>query len=101
MCVCALGSRDNSVSIWLTGFLRPVVVMEDLFSGPVLDLSWSAIGHNLLACSFDGTVALLKFTEGEIGRTLTKQQKVRLYILFNDNNIRIKFQFFFFDLYLL
>ncbi|XP_065200302.1 protein HIRA [Planococcus citri] len=79
MCVCALGSRDNSVSIWLTGFLRPVVVMENLFSGPVLDLSWSSIGHNLLACSFDGTVALLKFTENEIGKTLSKQQKDMLY----------------------
>lgn len=78
MCVCALGSRDNSVSVWLTGFLRPVVVVEDLFSGPVLDLSWSTIGHNLLACSFDGTVALLKFGENEIGKPITKKQKVGL-----------------------
>ncbi len=76
MCVCALGSRDNSVSIWLTGLLRPVVVIENLFNGPVLDLSWSTLGHNLLACSYDGTVALLKFCENEIGKTLTKSQKV-------------------------
>lgn len=76
MCVCALGSRDNSVSVWLTGFLRPIVVMENLFSGPVLDLTWSTVGHHLLACSFDGTVALLKFSENEIGKTITKQEKV-------------------------
>lgn len=82
MCVCALGSRDSSVSVWLTGLLRPVVVMEKLFTGPVLDLSWSSTGHNLLACSFDGTVALLKFTESEIGKILTKKQKVRSNINF-------------------
>lgn len=79
MCVCALGSRDNSVSVWLTGFLRPIVVMENLFSGPVLDLTWSTVGHHLLACSFDGTVALLKFSESEIGKTITKQEKVSFY----------------------
>lgn len=78
MCVCALGSRDNGVSVWLTGFLRPVVVMENLFSGPVLDLAWSSVGYHLLACSFDGTVALLKFTENEIGKSLSKEQKVIL-----------------------
>ena len=76
MCVCALGSRDNSVSVWLTGLQRPIVVMENLFSGPVLDLTWSTVGHHLLACSFDGTVALLKFSENEIGRNITKNEKV-------------------------
>lgn len=84
MCVCALGSRDNSVSVWLTGFLRPVVVMENLFNGPVLDLSWSSVGHNLLACSFDGTVAVLKFSENEIGKTLTQKQKVKLNVVFSN-----------------
>lgn len=50
--------------------------MEKLFSGPVLDLTWSTVGHHLLACSFDGTVALLKFSENELGRTISKQEKV-------------------------
>lgn len=80
MCFCALGSRDNGVSVWTTGFERPIVVVENLFSGPVLDLSWSSIGHDLLACSFDGTVALLKFLHSEIGRPLSTQQKVSLYL---------------------
>ncbi|XP_050526168.1 protein HIRA homolog [Daktulosphaira vitifoliae] len=79
MCLSAVGSRDSNVSVWLTGLRRPVVVLESLFQGPVLDLSWSKDGLNLYACSFDGTIAILLFDQKDIGKALTDQEKNAIY----------------------
>ena len=37
---CAVGSRDQSVSIWLTSLRRPLVVIHDMFDNSVMDISW-------------------------------------------------------------
>lgn len=79
MCLCAVGSRDSNVSVWLTGLTRPVVVLESLFQGPVLDLSWSTDGLNLYACSFDGSIAILIFDQKDIGKALTDKEKNTMY----------------------
>ena len=68
----AIGSRDRSVSIWLTNLKRPLVVMHDLFLDSVLDFSWSSDGYELMVCSFDGTVAYFVFTEKELGMRLSQ-----------------------------
>ncbi|XP_050678614.1 protein HIRA homolog isoform X2 [Leptidea sinapis] len=78
-CCAAVGSRDRALSIWLTSLKRPLVVIYNLFSDSVLDLSWSADGLNLLACSSDGTVACIQFTNEEIGTPLTLEEKNSLY----------------------
>lgn len=38
--VLALGSLDQSVSIWMTGNSRPILVARDVFDRQVMDLSW-------------------------------------------------------------
>ncbi|XP_075969948.1 histone cell cycle regulator-like protein [Anticarsia gemmatalis] len=78
-CCAAVGSRDRALSIWLTSLKRPLVVVHDLFSDSVLDLSWSSDGLNLLACSSDGTVACIQFTNKEIGTPLTMEEKNAFY----------------------
>ncbi|CAH2073213.1 unnamed protein product, partial [Iphiclides podalirius] len=78
-CCAAVGSRDRALSIWLTSLKRPLVVVHDLFSDSVLDLSWSSDGLNLLACSSDGTVACIQFTNKEIGTPLTLEEKNAFY----------------------
>lgn len=78
-CCAAVGSRDRALSIWLTSLKRPLVVVHDLFSDSVLDLSWSSDGLNLLACSSDGTVACIQFTNKEIGTPLTIEEKNAFY----------------------
>lgn len=50
--------------------------MNNLFSRPVLDIAWSSNGLQLMACSLDGTVAYFEFTEVELGRPLTIEEKV-------------------------
>ncbi|XP_026489914.2 protein HIRA homolog [Vanessa tameamea] len=78
-CCAAVGSRDRSLSIWLTSLKRPLVVVHELFSDSVLDLSWSSDGLKLLACSTDGTVACIQFTKTEIGTPLTLEEKNAFY----------------------
>lgn len=57
--ICALGSQDRSISIWVTQFNRPVCVAADIFDNNVYDLAWTPDGKSLFACSQDGTVACL------------------------------------------
>lgn len=74
-CCCAIGSRDRSLSVWLTCLKRPLVVVHDLFSNSVLDISWSQGGNQLLVCSWDGTVAYIDFSEEEIGTPITPEER--------------------------
>lgn len=76
----ALGSRDRTLSVWLTNLKRPLLVMHDLFKDSILDLSWSSDGYELLVCSTDGTVAYLSFTKKELGLRLSKQAFDDLYM---------------------
>ncbi|PWN48263.1 WD40 repeat-like protein [Violaceomyces palustris] len=69
--VLALGSLDQSVSVWVTGLEKPVLVARDVFERQVLDLSWSSDGYTLYACSSDGTVAVFSLTPDEISDALS------------------------------
>lgn len=55
---------------------RPLVVIKELFTHSVLDLSWSPCGLRLAACSWDGTVAFVEFTEKELGQPLDPAEQV-------------------------
>lgn len=78
-CCLAVGSRDRSLSVWMTALQRPLVVIHDLFQDTILDLSWSTDRNILLACSTDGTVACLQFTSAELGTPLSEDDKNALY----------------------
>ena len=69
----AIGSRDRSLSVWLTSLKRPLVVIHDLFKNSIVDLSWSEDGYSLLASSLDGSLAYLSFSEKDLGHSLDKQ----------------------------
>ena len=76
----AIGSRDRSLSVWLTSLKRPLVVTHDLFGDSILDLSWSTDGYELMVCSTDGSVAYICFSEKELGAPLPKQAIDDLYL---------------------
>ncbi len=76
----AIGSRDRSVSVWLTSLKRPLIVVHDLFNNSVLDLAWSKNGYTLMACSLDGTCAFLSFTEKELGMKLDREAINNLFV---------------------
>lgn len=38
--MCAVGSRDCTLSIWFFPYKRPLVVLHELFEYPIMDLTW-------------------------------------------------------------
>ncbi|CAG5099972.1 Similar to Hira: Protein HIRA homolog (Drosophila melanogaster) [Cotesia congregata] len=74
-CCLAIGSRDRALSVWLTSLKRPLMVINELFTHSVLDASWSPCGLRLAACSWDGTVAFMEFTQQELGRPLNPEEQ--------------------------
>ena len=76
----AIGSRDRSLSIWLTSFKRPLVVLHDLFNNSILDISWSKDGYQLMAASLDGSVAFISFTKEELGMSLNEYRFDELFM---------------------
>lgn len=74
-CCCAVGSKDRSLSVWLTSLKRPLVVIHDLFDKSIMDISWTLNGLGILVCSMDGTVAFLDFSQDELGDALNEDEK--------------------------
>ncbi|KAJ2025815.1 HIR complex subunit [Coemansia sp. IMI 209128] len=82
-CVCAAGGQDRGVSVWLTSQHMPIAAATNLFAGNLMDLAWHtapAAGDDgvvavLAACSYDGTVAVMEFTEAELGRPIPAQEQ--------------------------
>ncbi|XP_057688599.1 protein HIRA isoform X3 [Corythoichthys intestinalis] len=74
-CCCAVGSKDRSLSVWLTSLKRPLVVIHDLFDKSIMDISWTLTGLGMLVCSMDGTIAYLDFSLDELGDPLSEDEK--------------------------
>lgn len=96
-CCLAIGSRDRTLSVWMTALQRPLLVIHDLFEDSILDLSWSTTSFNttcLLACSGDGSLACLEFTAEQLGTPLSEDDKNALYqrMYGKDANIDISAQ---------
>lgn len=60
----------------MTSLKRPLVVIHELFTHSVLDASWSPCGLRLAACSWDGSVVLIEFTQQELGQPLDPAEQV-------------------------
>ncbi|XP_017870622.1 PREDICTED: protein HIRA homolog isoform X2 [Drosophila arizonae] len=78
-CVLAVGSRDRSLSVWMTALQRPMIVIHELFNDSVLDLSWGPQQCLLMACSGDGTIACLQFSEEELGTRVPEVEKKAIF----------------------
>ncbi|XP_003388580.1 PREDICTED: protein HIRA-like [Amphimedon queenslandica] len=76
----AIGSRDRSLSVWLTSYKRPLVVVHDLFNNSIMDISWSKDGYQLMTASLDGSVAFISFTSEELGLSLNEYRFDELFM---------------------
>jgi WD40 repeat protein len=66
--------------------------MQDIFTNPIMDISWSKHPIGLLCCSYDGTVSYLEFSD-EVGYPLSQQEletlfKVNYSVDLNERPIR-------------
>ncbi|ETE59089.1 Protein HIRA, partial [Ophiophagus hannah] len=80
-CCCAVGSKDRSLSVWLTCLKRPLVVIHELFDKSIMDISWTLNGLGILVCSMDGSVAFLDFSQDELGDPLSDEEKSNIHQL--------------------
>lgn len=65
--VIASAGQDKTLSIWNTNTSRPLVILQDLASKSISDLSWTPDGQTLFASSLDGSIVVVKFDVGELG----------------------------------
>ncbi|ORX75807.1 WD40 repeat-like protein [Anaeromyces robustus] len=72
--ICAVGSQDRGISIWRTETNRAIIVANDIFDHSILDMTWSNDGLSLIASSYDGSIAILQFTEQEFGKPLKSRE---------------------------
>ncbi|KAJ1723635.1 HIR complex subunit [Coemansia erecta] len=88
--ICAAGGQDRGVTVWLTSQHMPIAAATNLFAGNLMDLAWHTVEPSsssdngdddddnsdgavvalLAACSYDGTVAVMEFTQAELGRPI-------------------------------
>ncbi|KAG9301750.1 hypothetical protein G9A89_003297 [Geosiphon pyriformis] len=76
--ICAVGSQDNSISVWATKKARPLFVSQRPFKQSVMDLAWAPNGRDLYACSYDGSVLILRFSDKEFGVRVKTEEKEKI-----------------------
>lgn len=76
----ALGSQDSRLTVWMSSAKRPFVIGSKLFNQSVVDMAWTPDGYCLLACSTDGTVAVLHFDKEELGEPLDQVSQISLLV---------------------
>lgn len=72
--VIASAGQDRTLSIWNTNTSRPVVILQDLASKSISDLSWSPDGQSLFACSLDGSIITVRFEGKDLGYVATAEE---------------------------
>lgn len=67
MTVIACAGQDKALTVWNTSTSRPLVIVQDLASKSISDLTWSPDGLTLFATSLDGSVVAVVFEPGDLG----------------------------------
>ena len=82
-CVLAIGSKDRTLSLWLTSPRQPLCILNDLFASGILDMSWNLNEQTgqitLGVCSPDGACAFIIFKKGEMGTALSLEEMNKFY----------------------
>lgn len=72
--VIASAGQDRTLSVWNTNTSRPVVILQDIASKSISDLSWSPDGQTLFACSLDGSIISVRFEGNDLGYVATAEE---------------------------
>eukprot|EP00955_Chlamydomonas_euryale_P054058 355670-Chlamydomonas_euryale.AAC.5 len=62
-----LGSSDRKFTVWVRGEKVPLVSGTHFFSASITDVAWMPDGSGFFVCSYDGTIACMRFDPGELG----------------------------------
>ncbi|KAF3761739.1 protein hir-1 [Cryphonectria parasitica EP155] len=72
--VIASAGQDRTLSIWNTNTSRPLVILQDIASKSISDLSWTPDGQTLFACSLDGSILCAIFQSNDLGYVATAEE---------------------------
>eukprot|EP00884_Botryococcus_braunii_P023583 jgi/Botrbrau1/9909/Bobra.0012s0010.2 len=86
----AISGQDKRITVWLSALQRPICAVKGAFKQGPVDISWAPCGRTFLACSPDGTVAVVQLTpqELEFAELLPDEMDKRLEQLYGDMKSR-------------
>lgn len=71
----ALADVNQVLTVWATNQDSARLAIGHCMDKPVTDLRWSPNGNLLLITSLDGSILVIDFAEGELGRQLSEKEK--------------------------
>jgi hypothetical protein len=72
--IIACAGQDRVLSIWNTLNPRPLVITQDIAEKSISDLCWSPEGMSLFISSYDGSITVCIFEEGDLGEPLPLEE---------------------------
>jgi protein HIRA/HIR1 len=78
--IIACAGQDRVLSIWETSNARPLVITQDIAEKSISDLCWSPEGMSLFVSSYDGSITVCIFEEGDLGKPLPIEDNVQFLV---------------------
>lgn len=78
--IIACAGQDRVLSIWNTLNPRPLVITQDIAEKSISDLCWSPEGTSLFISSYDGSITVCIFEEGDLGKPLPLEENVQFLV---------------------
>jgi protein HIRA/HIR1 len=75
--IIACAGQDRVLTIWNTLNPRPLVITQDIAEKSISDLCWSPEGMSLFISSYDGSITVCIFEEGDLGKPLPLEENVQ------------------------
>lgn len=75
--IIACAGQDRVLSIWNTLNPRPLVITQDIAEKSISDLCWSPEGMSLFLSSYDGSITVCIFEEGDLGKPLPLEENIQ------------------------
>jgi len=75
--IIACAGQDRVLSIWNTLNPRPLVITQDIAEKSISDLCWSPEGMSLFISSYDGSITVCIFEEGDLGKPLPLEENIQ------------------------
>ncbi|KAH3674935.1 hypothetical protein WICMUC_002955 [Wickerhamomyces mucosus] len=76
--IVATGGQDKSLVVWNNSFPKPIAVFEEIQYKTITDLSWNPSGNVLFISSLDGTITVIEFEDGELGKPISSAKNEEL-----------------------
>ncbi|RCK54531.1 Protein HIR1 [Candida viswanathii] len=70
--IVATGGQDRTLAVWSTCNPRPLAVCLNIVDDSITDICWAPDGQTFYFSCLDGSIASVRFLEGELGKVMTE-----------------------------